>query len=224
MGSGKNRIGDSQLTIEFLGRYKPREIERLFMTHIDEQTSKVIVSSGHMIDLPDRPTPRFPPSKENSVRQHLARQLDSWSIGSSDRAICGGARGSDILFAELCVERGARIRLLIALPEEEFLKQSVALPGSNWEERYLALRRHPQVETWFQHECLGPPPPDLSPFARNNLWIIDTARAEVSAGNLYAVLVWDEQPTGDGPGGTSHFAEALRHLGGRLTIINPTKL
>jgi hypothetical protein len=28
MGAGKNRIGDSQLTIEFLGRYKPREIER----------------------------------------------------------------------------------------------------------------------------------------------------------------------------------------------------
>jgi hypothetical protein len=58
----------------------------------------------------------------------------------------------------------------------------------------------------------------------NSLWIIDTARAEVSAGNLYAVLVWDEQPTGDGPGGTSHFAEAIRHLGGHLTIINPTKL
>jgi predicted nucleic acid-binding protein len=28
MGSVKNRIGDSQLTIEFLDRYKPREIER----------------------------------------------------------------------------------------------------------------------------------------------------------------------------------------------------
>jgi hypothetical protein len=28
MGLVKNRIGDSQLTIEFLDRYKPREIER----------------------------------------------------------------------------------------------------------------------------------------------------------------------------------------------------
>ena len=193
------------------------------MSHLDEQT-KVIVSSGHMIDVPDRPMPRFPPRKENRVRQHLAQTLDSWHISRNDRAVCGGARGSDILFAELCVEREARIRLLIALPEEEFLKQSIALPGSNWEERYFALRRHPQVETWFQHERLGTPPPNLSPFTRNNLWIIDTARAEVNTGNLYAVLVWDEQPTGDGPGGTSHFAEALRHLGGRLTIINPTKL
>jgi len=188
------------------------------------QFHKIVVSSGHMIDLPDRTNPRFPPVKEGVVRARIAQQLESWGIGANDVAICGGARGSDILFAELCLGCGAHVRLFIALPEEEFLKESVRLPGSDWEQRYFALRQHPHVETYFQDEHLEALPKDTSPFARNNLWIINTARAEATADNLYAVLVWDTQPTGDGPGGTSHFAEAIRALGGHLAVINPTTL
>jgi hypothetical protein len=37
-------------------------------------------------------------------------------------------------------------------------------------------------------------------------------------------LVWDEKASGDGPGGTSHFAEQVRHYGGLVEIINPTKI
>jgi hypothetical protein len=188
------------------------------------QFHKIVVSSGHMIDLPDRPNPRFPPAKEDVVRARLAQQLESWGIRANDVAICGGARGSDILFAELCLERGAHVRLLIALPEEEFLEESVRLPDSDWEQRYFALRHHPQVETCFQDEHQEVLPQDTSPFARNHLWIINTARAEATPGNLYAILVWDAQPTGDGPGGTSHFAAAIQQLGGHLAVINPTTL
>jgi hypothetical protein len=75
-----------------------------------------------------------------------------------------------------------------------------------------------------QPERLGTPPHGLSEFARNNLWIINTARVEAKSDNLYALLVWDEKLTGDGPGGTSDFAEKVKQLGGRLHIINPTLL
>ena len=63
-------------------------------------------------------------------------------------------------------------------------------------------------------------------FLRNNLWMINTARVEANdPKNLYALLVWDEKSTGDGPGGTSDFAVRIKELGGRLApIINPTKL
>jgi hypothetical protein len=55
--------------------------------------------------------------------------------------------------------------------------------------------------------------------------MLEAARAEAGeASNLYAVLVWDERPTGDGQGGTSDFAARVRKLGGRLSVINPTKL
>jgi hypothetical protein len=62
-------------------------------------------------------------------------------------------------------------------------------------------------------------------FARNNLWMINTARVEADDPNdLYPILVWHEKPTGDGPGGTSDFATRVKRLGGRLKIINPTTL
>jgi tetratricopeptide (TPR) repeat protein len=195
-----------------------------FVTKPAARFNKVVVFSGHMIDEPDRKEKRFPPEKEDMVRAALTKQLDAWGIGEGDVAMCGGARGGDILLAELCAERQAHVRLFVPLPEAQFLEKSVRLPGSNWEARYFELRKHPQAETCFQPERLGTPPHGLSEFARNNLWIINTARVEAKSDNLYALLVWDEKLTGDGPGGTSDFAEKVKQLGGRLHIINPTLL
>lgn len=187
---------------------------------------KVLVASGHMIDKPDRPKERFPARKEAVVRERLARQLESWDVGASDLAICGGARGGDILFAELCAERGAEVWLMLALPEKEFLKESVRLPESDWEQRYYDLRKREGVKVYLQSERLKQPPAGASVYSRNNLWMINTARVEADdPKNLYAVLVWDEQPTGDGAGGTSDFAARIKDLGGQLApVINPTKL
>jgi tetratricopeptide (TPR) repeat protein len=184
---------------------------------------KVAVFSGHMIDKPDRPTPRFPATKEGVVRAKLAAQLEQWQIGPGDLALCGGARGGDILFAELCLARGAHVRLLIALDEGEFLQASVRLPGnSDWANRYFQLKK--SCEVWFQPDRIGEAPQGVSVYERNNLWIINTARVESPPDPLYAALVWDEQSSGDGPGGTSHFAEQVRHFGGLVEIINPTKI
>jgi hypothetical protein len=186
---------------------------------------KVVVSSGHMIDRPDRPEERFPPRKEGVVQERIAEQLQAWGVGAGDLAICGGARGGDILFAELCADRGAEVWLFLALHEGEFLEKSVRLPDSDWEQRFFALRDREDVKVSLQIERLKSPPKGTSVFSRNNLWIINTARVEANdPKDLYAVLVWDEKPTGEGPGGTSDFAARVKQLGGRLAIINPTKL
>jgi tetratricopeptide (TPR) repeat protein len=187
---------------------------------------KVVVASGHMIDKPERPQERFPPRKESEVRSRIAAQLETWNVGAGDLAICGGARGADILFAELCADLGAEVWLFIALPEGEFLEASVRLPDADWEQRFFALRDREPVKT-FQHlDRLKSPPKNSSIYSRNNLWMINTALVEANESkNLYAVLVWDEKPTGDGPGGTSDFAARIKRLGGHLApIINPTKL
>lgn len=190
------------------------------------QFNKVVVSSGHMIDRPNRKKPRFPPRKESIVAQHIESQLQTWSIGAKDLAICGGACGGDILFAEACTKLGATVRLYIPLPETEFLTRSVRIENTNtnWEERYLKLSNHPQVSKYYQQDYQGELPEDISVFARNNLWIIDTATQIASSGNLFALLVWDEKPTGDAPGGTSDFAHKIQERGGHIAIINPTKL
>ena len=187
------------------------------------QFNKVVVCSGHMIDRPDQP-PRFPAKKEKVVREHIARQLETWLIGTEDLGICGGARGADILFAECCIERGAQVHLFIPLPEDEFIQRSIHLPGSNWEARYYALVGHPSITKYFQEEQMGAPPRHVSVFARNNDWIVNTARLESRTGKFFAILVWDEQPTGIGPGGTSDLAAKIQELGGEIVIINPTQL
>ena len=191
---------------------------------------RVIVASGHMIDAPDRIKKglgkRFPPAKEGLVRQKIAKQLKDWKVGKDDLAICGGARGADLLFAELCAGLGAEVWIFQALPQAEFLEQSVRLPKSDWEDRFRNFIDQPGVKVFLQSERIESPPKGASPFKRNNLWMINTARVEANdPKNLYALLVWDEKPSGDGPGGTSDFAERVKKLGGRLApIINPTKL
>jgi len=187
---------------------------------------RVIVASGHMIDAPGRPEERFPARKEEAVRTQIAKQLEELSVGGGDLAICGGARGADMLFAEPCAERGAEVWLFQALPDGEFLDASIRLPDSNWESRFFALRARESVKTFHQLDRLKAPAKGASVYSRNNLWMINTARVEANdPRNLCALLVWDEKPTGDGPGGTSDFVARVKKLGGRLApIINPTKL
>ena len=190
---------------------------------------KVMVASGHMIDAPDRVKKglgkRFPPAKEGVVREQMAKRLKDWKIGKKDLAICGGARGADMLFAELCTDLGAEVWLFLALSQAQFLEASVRLTNSDWEERFFILTNHERVKVFLQSERIELPPKGASVFSRNNLWMINTARVEANdPKNLYAMMVWDEKPTGDGPGGTSDFAQRVKQLGGRLAIINPTKL
>ncbi|HVF66330.1 MAG TPA: hypothetical protein VM914_01615 [Pyrinomonadaceae bacterium] len=190
---------------------------------------KVVVASGHMTDAHDRAAKgrgeRFPESKVGGVRERVARQLDEWGVGRGDLAVCGGARGADIIFAELCAGRGAQVWLFLALPEDEFTEKSVRSPGTEWERRFRDLRAHESVKTFLLSESVGHPPEEESVFARTNLWMLEAAREEAGdPSNLYALLVWDERPTGDGLGGTSDFAARVTRLGGRLSVINPTKL
>ena len=194
----------------------------------------MILSSGHLTDKPDRPAPRFPESKVGIVREHMDRQLAGWEVGPGDLAICGGARGSDIIFAELCANRGVEVWLFISLEEEDFLEQSVQVAGTDWEQRFVALRRRSGIKTLMQNEQSPAPPAPASPlsllassspFALANIRMVETGKKEAPAPDkLYAILVWDEQPAGDGPGGTADFAARVREAGGRVVVINPTKL
>jgi tetratricopeptide (TPR) repeat protein len=199
------------------------------MKKSEPRFKKVILASGHMIDAPDRVKKglerRFPPEKEGVVREHIAGRLKSWNVGKGDLAICGGARGADILFAELCADLEAEVWIFLALPEADFLQESVRLPASDWQDRFYALRDREGVKLFNQSDRLKSPPKGTSPFLRNNIWMINTARVEANdPKNLYAILVWDQKPSGDGPGGTSDFEARVRQLGGRLVVIDPTKL
>ncbi|AEW00101.1 hypothetical protein Niako_3807 [Niastella koreensis GR20-10] len=187
--------------------------------------NKVILCSGHLTDKADRQKPRFPEKKVSLVQEQIAHQLDKLEVGNNDLAICGGARGSDILFAELCADKGAHVWLIISLNEEEFLQQSVRQPGTNWEQRFYELRKKPEVQTFWMSDLEPNQSKDISPFAAANIKMIQMGIAETSSpGNLYAILIWDQQPVGDGPGGTADFAARVKEAGGQVAIINPLEL
>jgi len=174
-----------------------------------------VLTSGHLVDLPSRPAPRFPATLEQAVAARIRELFAGWSIGAADLVLSGGARGADILFAECGLDRGARVRLLLALPPAEFVERSVALPGGGWEARFERLLRRCQVEVLPERLRRH----GQRPFELVNAWMLDEALRLCPPGRLRAALVWDEQ-AGSG-GGTASMAALLRERGVPAAVINP---
>jgi hypothetical protein len=171
-----------------------------------------------MIDA-NRAEPRFPPNREEAVRARIAEQMDTWGVGPQDVAICGGACGADILFAEQCTARGADVLLMLPLHEPAFLERSVRVGGNGWEGRYFHLRDDPRVTIVEPRD--GDNDSEFA-FERNNLRIVDHARSLVDdPSRVLVLLVWDERPASDGPGGTAGFANLVKARGWSVAIINP---
>jgi hypothetical protein len=175
--------------------------------------ARAIVVSGHMVDRPDRPQPRFPPDQVPRVAARVHDQLDRWSVGPGTMVLTGGARGADIIAAEAALERGAAIRLVLAREPGDFVSDSVSLPHTDWEERFHALVGRADVE------IVGGSGDDV--YARTNERIIERAR-EVDDHPL-ALVVWNGKE-GDGPGGTSDFVARLTRVSGQdhVVVIDPT--
>src|SRR5258708_38660112 len=108
----------------------------------DPAPRNVLLFSGHMIDAPGRKEPRFPPNKEPVVADALAKLLNSPDVAanSSDLAICGGACGGDMLFAEACLARRTSLEFYIPFDENEFLVDSVDFAVDDWRSRYFAAK------------------------------------------------------------------------------------
>jgi hypothetical protein len=159
------------------------------------------------------------------VAARIAETLARWNVGPADVLITGAARGADLLVAEACLARGCPVILHVAREEGEYLVDSVDLPSSRWRERYFAVKANPLTRTRFQPDELGTPPASVSVHERNNRWCLNSAWAAARRREHVSVLlVWDGQPTGDGPGGTSHAAKLAKEYAGELEIIDPTPL
>ena len=176
--------------------------------------ARVIVVSGHMVDTPDRPKPRFPPDQLPRVADQVEAALRQWNVGPGTTLVTGGARGADILAAEAARNRGARIRIVLARQPDDFVQSSVALPGTDWEERFYDMLGLADVEV-----VSGPEDDDV--YARVNDRILEIAHAIDD--RPHAIIVWNGAK-GDGPGGAGDFAARLDRVSGdeRLVVLNPT--
>jgi hypothetical protein len=175
----------------------------------------VVVVSGHMVDAPDRPRPRFPPDQVPRVTNAIRQALDQWKVGPETTVITGGARGADVIGAEEARRRGARVRLVLALPPEKFEQRSIALPGTDWLARFRAMLEDADVEVLDAGA-------GSDVFARTNARIVELAR-ELDP-EPRAIVVWNGGNS-DGPGGTRDFITRLGYdrPNERVRVIDPTR-
>ncbi len=201
-----------------------RALNKLIRPEDSWQPRQVLLFSGHMMDAPGRPAPRFPPDKEDIARQKIVEALDALSACPDDLALTQGASGGDILFLEACRERGMRLQLMLPLKEPEFIQRSL-LPsagGEKWHDRYYILKAGMKDAPRIMPDELGPPPRDVSPFERCNLWLLYTALA-YGIDKVRFICLWDGGG-GDGPGGTAHMYNEVKNRTGRVTWIDSRKI
>ncbi len=181
---------------------------------------KVFLFTGHMIDKPDRNSPRFPPGEqtEKAAAEAISAKLDELGAGREDLAFCSAACGGDLLFAQECLRKGLSVRIRIPFEEPQFLEESVNFAGDHWQRLYFEVTRHPQAVVLVMPEKLGDTPRRVDPFARNNLWMMYTALAWGPA-KVRFICLWDRQ-AGDGPGGTKHMYDMVRRYFGQVHVLD----
>ncbi len=181
---------------------------------------RVVVFSGHLIDRPGRPTPRFPPSLEAAVRASLDERLRSLGpvIGYSS-AGCGG----DLLFLESLADLGAPSHIVLPYGTPQFLEDSVTgNADSGWGARFdRALERATNVLVASEHR-IG----SGSISHQYGFRMLDgsaAVRADELDTEIVCLSVWDGRP-GDGPGGTADAIAHWQRAGRRVEIVNTDAL
>ena len=181
-----------------------------------------ILFSGHMIDKPGRPVPRFPPEMEDAAAAAIRSAVrevvggDGQAEVSTDgySGIAAAACGGDILFHEACQELGVPSEIYLGIPIDEFEKTSVEFAGEGWVRRYRKLVGQLPVHVLFP-EAKADVGDEV--WEKANEWMV--AVASHDGGDAMSLIVlWDGEG-GDGPGGTRHMVETAGELGADITII-----
>ena len=187
----------------------------------DQPPKNVILFSGHMIDAPDRRTPRFPADKEPIAASAIAATLSEIGAVAGDLAICGGACGGDLLFAEACLARDMRLEIYIPLDEADvpcqlggFRRRQLARPLSRGQSRRRRCTSRPM--SWARW------PEGENAYERNNQWMLNSA-ARFGGDRMAFISLWNGQG-GDGPGGAQHLMEEARRKTSRIYWLDTRKL
>lgn len=186
------------------------------------QPRQVFLFSGHMIDAPTRPKPRFPATKEPAAARKIAEALEQLGAGPEDLALTQGACGGDLLFTEACQQRAVRVQWLQPFDEPDFIQKSVVCHSETWRARYLTAKAKLTTGIRSAPQDLGPLPLGSDPYERCNLWLFETARS-YGLSKVQFICLWDGGG-GDGPGGTTHMYQEVKRRTGQVIWIDSRTL
>jgi len=180
------------------------------------RSPRVIAFAGHLIDRPDRVSPRFPPALEEAaaraIRERL-RQLEA-GVGYSSAAC-----GADILFLESLAAMNGETTIVLPYARDQFEQDSVAIvPGAAWSERYhRALDRAADVVVASERRMGAG---ELSyEYAALLIDGLAGLRADALDTEAVPLVLWDGRE-GDGRGGTAATVEQWRRSGRKVEVID----
>jgi tetratricopeptide (TPR) repeat protein len=191
-----------------------------------EQSSRAFLFAGYMVDHSGKDKKTFPADKENEIRQEILNKLESFHAGPNDRAFVGGlSAGSEILFAEICAEKGIKVKAYLPLPESAYIRQFVSPGGDAWVDRFYKIRNHMLVEEFYQAENVGAPKAGDDPYERNNRWALYSSLGK-GIDKLRLIALWNAH--GDKPKDRDarlvyHMIDLTRELGGAIEQISTSK-
>jgi class 3 adenylate cyclase len=196
-------LASTRKQAKLLARYQPGSeglVDRCF------RAPRVVTFAGHMIDRPDRSSPRFPGEIEGNVRLAIRERLERVGalIGYSS-----ASSGSDLLFLEELIARGGEAHVVLPYHRDEFQKDSVEIvSGDGWAERFFSVLDRCEVITASPQKLeVGGISYEFANLIAHGLASLKSRQLDA---DLVPMAVWDRLP-GDGPGGTA--ASVLRWEG-----------
>ncbi len=199
-----------------------RALQKLTQPEDKWQPRQVFLFSGHMIDAPDRATPRFP------AGEGIHRRAENRRGAGPARRRPGRPRADPgRLRRRPAVHRG-----LPAAGGESALAAALPRTGFHPELRGAAAAKPGASATWMPRPNLprpfAPPrtnwatlPPNAGagyPYERCNLWLLYTALA-CGVDKVRFVCLWNGGG-GDGPGGTAHMYNEVKRRTGQVTWLD----
>lgn len=187
----------------------------------------VFLFTGYMISNAKKKENHFPPEKENDIRKAITSVLDKHHAGPDDLAVTTGMdAGSEIIFVELCAERGIPVRAYFPFSEAPYVRDFVSPGGEQWVERFYKMRNHPIVDEFYQPEQVGAVKEGDNVHERNNRWALYSALVR-GIDKVRLIAVWDgknESSKDLDARLVKHMVDLMRDTGGMVEHINPYKL
>ncbi|MBK9926529.1 MAG: DUF4071 domain-containing protein [Anaerolineales bacterium] len=187
----------------------------------------VFLFTGYMIDNLKKKNSNFPPEKEKDIQKAIEAVLNKYQAGPDDLAVTTGMdAGSELIFVELCAERGVPVQAYFPAPEAPYVRDFVSPGGEQWVERFYRMRNHPLVDEFYQPDQVGLPKEGDNVHERNNRWALYSSLSR-GIDKVRLIALWDgknEQSKDLDARLVKHMVDLMRDTGGMVEHINSEKL
>jgi hypothetical protein len=175
-----------------------------------------LVFTGHMMDAPGRKEPRFPAAMHREAADSIRYSINSnWFYSDEMLFVSSAARGADIMALEIAQARRMDVKIVLPHPVDVFIKWSIGEPDPFcWERRMRAVLDGADVEVLPGESTLDKTV--SKDYSRVNARMTEIVGEFANRKKLLAF--WDGK--GGLEGGTGHFCESFRSLGGEVEVID----